>query len=436
MDQDYSPVAQELHALITSQEVSYYSQWQPSPQLPKKPLVIPHTEETLATITAISHQNNWSIVPCGNASKATWGGLPSKVDLYLSTRHLNQIIDHAVGDLTVTVQAGVTLKQLQEKLQTANQFLPLDPAYPDTATLGGIVATADTGSWRERYGGVRDLLIGISFVRADGEIAKAGGRVVKNVAGYDLMKLLTGSYGTLGLITQLTFRTYPLPPASATLILSGDRANIISAAQTLRKATLTPTRADLVSSSVVEKLQLGNGLGLIIQFETIIESIEEQIKQLSAMTSSVPVGNIVQSLNLTSIRFSNDNEKTLWNQLKDLTLTPLSDSTITCKCGLLPTKTADFFQQLPADSYAIIHNKSGLGKLVLNSIDSLSDIQKLRTYCEENRGFLTILESPLTIKEKIEPWGYSGNALSMMKQIKQQFDPNKQFNPNRFVSGI
>ncbi len=423
MDQNFSAIAHQLHPLINSQQITYQPEWQPSPQLPKKPIVIPNSEGSLAKVVAICHQNNWSIIPCGNGSKATWGGLPSKVDLYLSTRHLNQIIDHAVGDLTVTLQAGVTLKQLQAKLQAANQFLPLDPAYPETATLGGIVATADTGSWRERYGGVRDLLIGISLVRADGEIAKAGGRVVKNVAGYDLMKLLTGSYGTLGIITQLTFRTYPLPPASATLILSGDRANILSAAQTLRNATLTPTRADLVSSSVVEKLQLGEGLGLIIQFETIIESIEEQIKQLSAMTSSVPVGN-------------KEDEKTLWNQLKDLTSIPSSDSAITCKCGLLPTKTAEFFQKLPADSYAIIHNKSGLGKLILNSIESLSDLEKLRRYCEENRGFLTILESPLTIKEQIEPWGYSGNALSMMEKIKQQFDSKKQFNPNRFVGGI
>ncbi|MFP4132853.1 MAG: FAD-binding oxidoreductase, partial [Halothece sp.] len=410
MDQNSSAIAPQLHPLITSQQITYQPEWQPSPQLPKKPLVIPHTEETLATVTAICHQNNWSIMPCGNASKATWGGLPNKVDLYLSTRNLNQIIDHAVGDLTVTVEAGVTLKQLQETLQISNQFLPLDSAYPETATLGGIVATADTGSWRERYGGVRDLLIGISFVRADGEIAKAGGRVVKNVAGYDLMKLLTGSYGTLGIITQLTFRTYPLPPASATLILSGDRANVLSAAQTLRNATLTPTRADLVSPSVVEKLQLGEGLGLIIQFETIIESIEEQIEQLSAMTSSVPVEN-------------KEDEKTLWNQLKNLTSIPSSDSAITCKCGLLPTKTADFFQKLPADSYAIIHNKSGLGKLILNSIESLSELEKIRRYCEENRGFLTILESPLTIKEKMEPWGYYGNALTMMEKIKQQFDP-------------
>ncbi|MFP4254299.1 MAG: FAD-binding oxidoreductase [Halothece sp.] len=423
MDQNSSAIAPQLHPLITSQQITYQPEWQPSPQLPKKPLVIPHTEETLATVTAICHQNNWSIMPCGNGSKATWGGLPNKVDLYLSTRNLNQIIDHAVGDLTVTVEAGVTLKQLQETLQISNQFLPLDSAYPETATLGGIVATADTGSWRERYGGVRDLLIGISFVRADGEIAKAGGRVVKNVAGYDLMKLLTGSYGTLGIITQLTFRTYPLPPASATLILSGDRANVLSAAQTLRNATLTPTRADLVSPSVVEKLQLGEGLGLIIQFETIIESIEEQIEQLSAMTSSVPVEN-------------KEDEKTLWNQLKNLTSIPSSDSAITCKCGLLPTKTADFFQKLPADSYAIIHNKSGLGKLILNSIESLSELEKIRRYCEENRGFLTILESPLTIKEKMEPWGYYGNALTMMEKIKQQFDPKKQFNPNRFVGGI
>ena len=416
-----------LETLIASQQVSYKPQWQPAPELPEKPLVIPKTEEALGMVCAIAQQNQSSIVPCGNSSKLTWGGLPSQFDFYLSTRHLNQIIDHAIGDLTVTLQAGVTLAQLQQHLKQNNQFLPLDPAYPETATLGGIVATADAGSWRERYGGVRDLLIGISFVRADGEIAKAGGRVVKNVAGYDLMKLFTGSYGTLGIISQLTFRTYPLPPASATVALTGDTDAITEVAQTLRNSTLTPTRVDLLSPAITKKLNLGNGLGLMIQWETIVESIEKQIEVIS---------NLAISPTLTITRYQEENEKSLWDQLKALTSIPPNSSEITCKIGLLPTATRHFFSELPPDSYAIIHNKSGLGELVLSADLSVSTLKSIRDYCEKNKGFLTLLSAPHAIKTEIEPWGYTGNALTIMKKIKEQFDPNNQFNPNRFVGGI
>ncbi|MFB6276364.1 MAG: FAD-binding oxidoreductase [Halothece sp.] len=427
MSQDSSAIATQLDSLIQSEELSYSPQWQPSPHLPKKPLVMPLTEKSFGQVSAIAHQNQWSLFPCGNGSKASWGGLPSDFDFYLSTCNLNQIIDHAVGDLTVTVQAGTTLASLQQQLQQAGQFLPIDPSYPESATIGGIVATADAGSWRERYGGIRDLIIGISFVRADGEIAKAGGRVVKNVAGYDLMKLFTGSYGTLGIITQLTFRTYPLPPASETLVLTGNSEKIHQVAQTLRHATLTPTRADLLSAGIVNKLNLGKGVGLILRFETISESIEKQIKELTAISDS---------LDLQSTRFRDDNEKSLWEQLKPLIFSPPSENGMTCKCGLLPTAAIELFQQLPSDSYAIIHNKSGLGKLAFQGDIALSDLKNIRHCCEENKGFLTILEAPTSIKKQIDPWGYSGNALTMMKKIKEQFDPQKQFSPNCFVGGI
>lgn len=427
MNPDSSSIQEQLQPLIESETIIYYPSWQPSPQLPQKPLIIARTENALAQVTAFGKEHQWSIIPCGNGSKLTWGGLPNQVDCYLSTSHLKQIIDHAVGDLTVTVQAGITLASLQEKLRQGNQFLPLDSAYPDSATLGGIVATADTGSWRERYGGVRDLLIGISFVRADGEIAKAGGRVVKNVAGYDLMKLLTGSYGTLGIITQLTFRTYPLPPTAATLVLSGERENIAKIAQTLRNSTFTPTRADLLSASGMEKLNLGKGFGLIVRFETISESIDQQISQL------ITCG---ESCSLQASRWDGEDEKTLWDQLKQLISPTPENNAITCKIGLLPTFAAEFFQALPKSSYAIIHNKSGLGKLVLAEDITVADLNKLRNYCQKNQGFLTVLEASIALKKEFEPWGYTGNALTIMKKIKQQFDPNNQFNPNRFVGGI
>lgn len=146
-------------------------------------IVYPQTQAELAEVVACADLNKLPMLPFGSATKIGWGGLPSKIALMIGTQGCDRLIEHAVGDLTVTVEAGMKFAHLQNILATHNQFIALDPAYSKEATIGGIVATADAGSLRHRYGGVRDMLLGITLVRADGKIAKAGGRVVKNVAG-------------------------------------------------------------------------------------------------------------------------------------------------------------------------------------------------------------------------------------------------------------
>ena len=140
--------------------------------------------------------------------------------------NLNQVVEHGEEDLVITVQAGMKIKDLNNFLASKGQFLPIDPFFEEEATVGGVVATANNLSWRQRYGGVRDLILGLSFVRADGEVVKAGGKVVKNVAGYDLMKLFTGSYGSLGIITQVTFRLYPLVAHSSSIFVGGGKGRV------------------------------------------------------------------------------------------------------------------------------------------------------------------------------------------------------------------
>ena len=387
-------------------------------------LVAPHNQATLAKVISLAGKHNWQVIPCGNGSKLSWGGLVREADLVVSTQNLNRIIDHAVGDLTVTVEAGIKLAQLQEKLYTTGQFLPLDPAYPQKATLGGIISTADTGSWRQGYGGVRDLVLGISFVRADGKIAKAGGRVVKNVAGYDLMKLLTGSYGTLGVITQVTLRTYPLPPASQTIILTGDHTQITTAASSLLASSLTPTCGDIISESVVKKLEIGGGMGFIIRFQSIPNSVAEQCQKVQAMADKLGLQIIIKT---------EDQEAKVWSQLNQLINSPVTDTTITCKVGILPNAAVEFCSHLGKltdhQGLGIINFGSGLGKLQL---EQSNRIEELRDYCQKHQGFLSILTSSAQIKSQIEPWGYAGNSLEIMRGIKKQFDPQNIFSPDRF----
>ncbi|MBZ8182160.1 FAD-binding oxidoreductase [Oscillatoria salina] len=388
-------------------------------------LVYPQSQQELSEIVAQAKQSRLRLIACGSGTKLNWGGLVKNPNLIVSTLALNQVIERAVGDLTVTVEAGIKLADLQAMLQATNQFLPLDPAFPDSATIGGIISTADRGSWSQRYGGVRDLLLGLSFVRGDGKIAQAGGRVVKNVAGYDLMKLFTGSFGTLGIITQVTLRTYPLPEKSGTAVLTGAKSAIQAASQTLVTSSLTPTGADLLSKSVVEHLQLGKGMGLMVRFQSVAASVAEQLAAIS---------DLAKNLGLQVKLYHDADEVELWQKSALLIYQPASDRAITCKIGVLPSTAVTVLDRQPG--LGIIHVGSGLGKLQLSGEDPISEVEMTRSLIQVNQGFLTILAAPKTIKQQIDPWGYTGNALELMRKLKQQFDPENIFSPGRFVAGI
>ncbi|MDE5087049.1 MAG: FAD-binding oxidoreductase [Trichodesmium sp. St16_bin2-tuft] len=396
-------------------------------------IIYPETQAQLSDVVACCAQNNWVILPCGSGSKLHWGGLV-KVDptthyqeiIVVSCDRLNGLIEHAVGDLTVTVEPGIKYAELQATLAKTGQFLAIDPAYPETATLGGIIATADTGSLRQRYRGVRDMLLGISLVRSDGKIAKAGGRVVKNVAGYDLMKLFTGSYGTLGIISQVTLRVYPIQEASGTVVLVGERDHIAKATQTLLSSALTPVAVELLSTNLVKELDLGKAVGLIVRFQTVIGSVEEQLQKL------LEVGN---SLGLNCTRYC-DYEVELWNKLKQKIWHSHRKTEIICKIGVMPNQAVETLNQVALETgLGLIHAGSGLGELHFNSVNP-ETILELRQWCESIGGFLTVLAAPLEIKQKLDVWGYNQNGLDIMRRIKQKFDPQNILNPHSFVGGI
>jgi glycolate oxidase FAD binding subunit len=384
-------------------------------------VIYPHSQAELAAVITTANSHKWRVLSCGSGSKINWGGLAKNIDIIVSIERINQLIEHAVGDLTVTVEAGMKFAQLQEILAKHHQFLALDPAFPNSATIGGMVATADTGSLRQRYGGVRDQLLGITFIRADGQIAKAGGRVVKNVAGYDLMKLFTGAYGTLGIISQVTFRVYPIPETSQTVILTGKPEAISQAVRTLQSSELTPTQVDLLSSKLVTNLDLGTGIGLITRFQNINESVQEQSKRLLA---------IGEKLGLNGVIYSENQEADLWQRLPEQIHFSNPESSITCKIGVLPTAAVKIINQV---DIGLIHISSGLGLVRLENKDK---ILPLRNLCQANSGFLSILSAPVELKERFDVWGYNGNALAVMRGIKTQFDGNFILSPGRFVGGI
>ncbi len=394
----------------------------------------PETEAQLATVLAAATAHRCPVLICGSGSKLSWGDLGQSVTWVISTARINRLIENATGDLTVTVEAGMQFAQLQAILAEHRLFVALDPTYPDQATMGGILATADAGSLRHRYGGVRDLILGFQFLRADGQRAKAGGRVVKNVAGYDLMKLFTGSYGTLGVMTQVTLRTYPLPEAYQTVVLTGELDRLTQGAQKLTHSTLTPIAQDWLSAqAIVQTMASGWGeVGpvLALRFGTVTASVQEQVETVQQFAQTWGLG--VEVL-------GGNQEIEFWQHLSQPQSPRDADAILLCKLGCVPTSAPILFAQVQAldpEAHLILHSGSGLGHLRGRAaVWGQAQVEQLRSHCQEQGGFLSVLEAPRSLKEQLNIWGYQGNALPLMQRIKDQFDGDRLLNPGRFVVG-
>lgn len=403
---------------------------------PPVAIAYPTSTEALGKVMALACAQKWRVLPMGQASKIGWGGLATGIDIVVSTAKLNRVVEHAVGDFTVTVEPGVTFAELRSQLAEHNQLLAIDPSFCDQATVGGIVATADAGSFRQRYGGLRDMLIGVQFVRYDGEVARAGGRVVKNVAGYDLMKLMTGAYGSLGILSELTFRLYPMNQVSQTLVLSGGETALEQAVAEVRMSGLTPVAMDLTLARQAARLTDGGDrphMSLIARFQGIADGVEEQTVRLKKIGTTH--GMHIQQL-------EGDADVRYWQQVSGL----IHSGTVLCKVGMRPSALPPVLAMLEDmalhdQAQVILHGSSGLGwvqwpEAVVKDDTFLQALEKMRSYCQSNGGFLTLLQAPKALKQATDVWGYAGNALKVMSDIKDKFDPHKLLGPGRFVGGL
>ncbi|PZO22176.1 MAG: FAD-binding oxidoreductase [Leptolyngbya foveolarum] len=405
---------------------------------PPSCVATPRTEDELSKVMAYSYENGWRVLPMGQGSKLSWGGLAKGIDLVVSTAQLNRLVEHAVGDFTVTVEPGLKVADLQRQLRAQGQFLAVDPAFGELASLGGLVATADTGSLRQRYGGLRDALIGVKFVRYDGAIAKAGGRVVKNVAGYDLMKLMTGSYGSLGILSELTFRLYPVARNLRTVVLSGGGKAIEQAMAEVRMSGLTPESLDVVSATlnhragsigdrVLPQAERSRSLTIVVRFQGVAEGVEEQTAWLKKIATTHGMG---------CEQMDGAADAEFWAQSQAI----IRSDTVLCKVGLRPSGIPwllELVDDVNLDGYARLHGGNGLGWVQLAQRDELAEgVEKLRSHCQKNGGFLSLLQGPKSLKQSMDVWGYAGDALGVMRDIKDKFDPQRLLSPGRFVGGL
>ena len=240
-----------------------------------KTVVEPSTAEEVGAMLELASRDSLSVVARGGGTKQSWGAPPRRVDMLISTSRLAAVVAHRHGDLTATVQAGAPLAAVNQQLAQHRQWIPLDPPFAERATIGGIVASNDSGPRRHRYGAPRDLIIGVEFARADGRLAKGGGIVVKNVAGYDLPRLMTGSFGSLSVIVTATFKLYPLTSASKTLLVDlKDPRDLGALTAAVLGSHLTPTALEFES----------HPLRLLIRFESIPAGVDQQASNASALT--------------------------------------------------------------------------------------------------------------------------------------------------------
>ena len=383
-------------------------------------VVEPGNEQELAAALRLANEANLAVIPRGGGTKLSWGNPPARADLILSTARLDKIIEHVWADLTVTLEAGCTLQKLQDTLSRHGERLALDALWPERATIGGVVSTNDSGALRLRFGSLRDLIIGVTVALPDGTLASSGGKVVKNVAGYDLPKLMTGALGTLGVITRAIFRLHPLPKIARTV--SASMGNLEAAQRALHAVqnsklahTAMQVRAAEDAAPETDVLFEGTDAGLAAQ--------ETHLKKLLAPASVAEA------------------PPSVWNARQEL-WSP-SHSAAIVKFTVLPADIANKVEIVRRVAgghqirWKVVVEATGIGWLRLDgSPDHLhSALQDLRAELERGVGALVVLHRPAGIAP-LDAWGNVGDALPLMRAVKQQFDPKSTLNPGRFVGGI
>ncbi len=410
-----------------------------------KAVVLPTSVQEMQEVLQFAVTQGLSVMPAGAGTKLGIGNLPQKVDVVLATPRLNSVVEYEPADLTVTVEAGIRLRDLQTELAQHRQYLVLNPPYADRCTIGGIVATNASGSCRLRHGTARNQVLGLRVVRADGTVVKSGGKVVKNVAGYDLNKLYIGAFGTLGIITEITLKLSPIPVRQA--ILTADFQGVQDAADTgldIVSSQTLPMFVNLFVNSDPTPAETEvpvdeNKPMLVVGFGGDPETVAWQLtqcqgimEQKGAIGVTIIEGESLQYLQEAVQEFSADKKNA---------------ERVVAKLNLKRTDLAEFAAQIVGANWTSdVQIMALLGSGVLyvtiplaadTDYQSLANmLTQLRQTAMSKQGNLIIEVAPPELKRHIDVWGSAEGTLSLMKQIKAKFDPDGLLNPGRFVSSI
>lgn len=381
-------------------------------------VVAPTDSRQIADVLRLAGTKGFPVTPTGNGTKLAWGNPVAPV-VFLSLRRMNALREYAWQDMTCTVEAGCTWADMQAELARHGQMVALDPLWPERSTVGGIVAVNDSGALRFRYGPLRDLIIGMTVVLADGTIARTGGKVVKNVAGYDLHKLLTGSYGTLGVIAEVNFRLHPVEHhVRIWTAVAPDASHFDEALRALMEAQM--------SLSCVQLRVRRQECALDVRMAAVAECLEEHAVRLRNIFSQ------------TALRESGE---AVWRARQEFFET---GDAVVLKASLLPSEigavTVELQHWANAEGLEIAAVAQAYGQMTV-AIRSAPDaaiavIERLRARLRDSGGTVVAMQVPEGIRRRFDVWGCDSNALPLMREIKRRFDPGCILNPGRFVGGI
>jgi glycolate oxidase FAD binding subunit len=398
-------------------------------------VVRPHTVGDLCARVRRAAAAGTALYPVGGGTMLDYGLPPTKPGEAVDLRGLDRVIDYPARDMTITVQAGITIERLRDTLKAEGQQLPVDVPFPERATLGGAVATNASGPRRFGHGTLRDYVIGITIVNDRGEEVKGGGRVVKNVAGYDLMKLYTGSLGTLGVISQLTLKVKPLPEAVA-LVAAPCPPEMLETVLN-RVLPTTATRPTMISVANGPAAQLlgskGAGYLVVVGFEEKVATVAWQVERLGQ--------ELPPELRTTDSEVRGDIATLFVQKWADFPLT--NPHGLTFKANVVPAATAELFRRADALTprpALIAHAGNGIifghlpGDLGPDRAKAILD--DLGRLAAERAGNVVVLRCPPAWKAVVPVWGRSTPDRVLMRAVKDKLDPGRVFNPGRFVDGI
>ena len=395
-------------------------------------VVRPRTLEDAARVVAVAHDEKLTVLPRGRCTTMALGAPPARVDVVLDLTGLDAIVEHNPEDMTVTVQAGVTAGALAARLAADRQMLPLDPPGWSERTLGGIAATGASGPLRLRYGTMRDLLLGVRFVQADGVLTWGGARVVKSVTGYDVPKLLVGSLGTLAVLVELTLRLHPLPEAEATCLVSMaslDDAERLAA--TIVDSTLQPSRLELLDAAALTASALPPAAaGLVVSFGSVEPAVRAQQAAVSA--AAARSGGRVETMGPAFWRtYDRMLAGTGDTRLRITTLASRTAATLAEAGAALAG--ADGTVMTACMPLGVLRVAVGQGDPELLA----GAVERLRAFVAGDGGSVVIERGSVALRTRVDPWGpVAPPALELMRALKVELDPQRTLNPGRFVGTI
>ncbi len=396
----------------------------------------PSSPEAIGEALAACDRAGAAAIPWGGGTQQGLGRPPQRADVVLLTGGLNRIMEYEPADLTVTVEAGIRLADLQAKLGENGQWLPMDPHVMPAATVGGVVATNVNGPRRIKYGGVRDLVIGTRTASVDGKVTKAGGHVVKNVTGYDLNKAHIGALGTLGLLVEISLKIAPRPEVERSwfaVFATADGAARTQAA--LLRLPSSPAALEILNHRAARAAGLAVVPGQWVLLGAA-SGFREQVDRFLAEFESAAMANEAVSSEALSERTASD----VWRDYRTATAdVRWTTDAVTCRAAVPPAeigRLAELAGQSGEEPMVWSHAYGAVFWSIPNgAVEDAPTIARLRRAAEAAEGALVVENWPSSL-EKVEVWGRTGGPVAIMEAIKRQFDPNGTLNPGRYVGGI